>query len=91
MTSKIPDLETIAQRIWHHSPQDKFQSYDEFKIMFDAVTERAWEAIVAGTFNSKEEFALVYWTDFQEKNLRRQPRTDRSKKANNRKSKKSRS
>lgn len=85
MSNKIPTLSEIAERIWYHSPHDHFKNFGEFKTMFDTVTERAWEAVAEGGFNSKEEFALMYWTEFQEKNLKRQPRTDRSKKANKQK------
>ena len=88
MNNKIPTLSALAERIWYHSPHENFKNYDEFKSMFDSVTERAWEAVDADSFRSKEEFALMYWTEFQEKNLRRQPRTDRSNKANKRKPKK---
>ena len=72
----------IAKRIWRHSPQHQFKNFEDFKAMFDQVTDRAWDSVEQSEFKSKEEFALLYWTDFQEKNLRRQERTDKRKRAN---------
>ena len=83
----MSELDKIAKRIWHHSPQSHFKSYETFRAMFDPVTDRAWEAVDQSAFKTKEEFALIYWTDFQEKNLKRQERTDKSRKANPRRKK----
>ncbi|GHY02996.1 TPA: hypothetical protein ACH2LV_003380 [Vibrio cholerae] len=80
-------LDTIAKRIWHHAPHDNFTDEAEFRAMFDQVTERAWQAVNQASFQNKEAFALLYWTDFQERNLRRQPKKTQRKKSKAKKGK----
>ncbi|WP_063648499.1 hypothetical protein [Aliivibrio fischeri] len=72
MKKKFKSLEEIRKRIWSHSPKPKGHTFEKFSVLFDEITERGWNAIDQNQFQCKEEFAQLYWTEFQEKNLRKQ-------------------
>ena len=72
MKKKFKSLEELRKRIWSHSPKQKGHTFEKFSVLFYEITDRGWDAVDQSLFQCKEECAQLYWTDFQEKNLRKQ-------------------
>lgn len=62
-------MRKLSKEMWEKVDKRNFWNFSQFDQMFWDVTNRAWLQIEQTTFEDKLEFAILFWKDYEEKNL----------------------